>query len=73
VARKNDHKAEMDLGLVCPSCGVLSRPDPEALRAVVRDAKLWVRCLAVPRAIVMALLSRLADSRRQTHSVLSHD
>jgi hypothetical protein len=38
MTRKSDSGVEAGLGLACPSCGVLSTPDPEALRAVVLDA-----------------------------------
>ncbi len=73
MMRKSISRAEMDPGLVCPSCGALSRPDPEALRAVVLDAKAWARCFDGPKALVKALLARLADGRRQPRALLSHD
>lgn len=73
MMRKNGARAEMDYGLVCPSCGALSKPDPDALRAAVHDIKVWAHCLDGLKTIVRALLWRLAHRRRQPHPVLSHD
>ena len=73
MRRSGRPRVEMDLGLICPSCGTLSTPDPETLKQAVRDVRLWARCLAGSKAIVMALLSRLADNRRPMQSLPSHD
>ena len=71
--RKNSARADRDYGLACPSCGALSQPDAEALRAVVHDVRAWAHCLDGLKPIVSALWRRLAQRRRQPHPVLSHD
>ena len=73
MARKNNGRLGMDVGLACPACGVPSMPDPEELTAVFRDARQWTRCFDVPKAIVAFLWSRLTERRRPMHSLLSHD
>jgi hypothetical protein len=73
MTRRNGARADRDYGLVCPSCGALSEPDPDALRAAVHDVRVWAHCLDGLKPIVRALLGRLAQRRRQPHPVLSHD
>jgi hypothetical protein len=73
MARKNDGRPGMDVGLACPACGVPSTPDPEELTAVLRDARQWTHCFDRPKAAVALLWSRLVERRRPMHSLLSRD
>jgi hypothetical protein len=60
MTRKNGARADRDYGLICPSCGALSTPDPAALRAAIRDITLWARCFGGFKTIVRPLVRRFA-------------
>jgi hypothetical protein len=71
MARKNDGRPGIEVGLACPACGVPSRPDAQELAAVVRDARQWSGWFARRKAAVALLWARLAawrpvHSRRRT-------
>ena len=72
MTRRNDARADKDYGLICPSCGALSTPDPAALRAAVRDVRRWAQYFDGLKKIARALSGRPAH-RRPPHPVLSLD
>ena len=73
MMRRNGARPDMDYGLVCPSCGALSKPDADALKAAVHDVRAWAHCFDGLKKIARALWWRPAHRRRQPHPVLSHD
>jgi len=73
MIRRSNARAEIGVGLVCPACGALPAPDPEALKAAAIGVRLWARGFAWAKAVTASLMRRLADSRRPTPCVPSHD